>query len=50
MHVGGISCDLAIAFDCVNYELLLTRLRFYGVKNKLASGLSHTFMTERKQY
>jgi hypothetical protein len=34
MLVGGIFCELEKAFDCVSHEILLNKLRYYGIKDR----------------
>ena len=34
LPVGGIFCVLKKAFDCVNLEILVDKLQFYGIKGK----------------
>jgi hypothetical protein len=46
--LGGLFCDLEKAFDCVNHEILLDKLKFYGVIGKLLS-LIQSFLQGRYQ-
>jgi hypothetical protein len=48
MHVGGIFCDLAKAFDCVNHEVLLAKLQFYGIQG-VAEGWFRCYLRKRRE-
>jgi hypothetical protein len=46
--VGGIFCDLKKAFDCVNHDVLLSKLKFYGIVRK-ANALLESYLHDRHQ-
>jgi hypothetical protein len=48
MHVR-ICCDLEKAFDCVNHEILLTKLHSYGIIQRVTASWFRYCLTNGKQ-
>jgi len=48
-HVEGIFCDLAKTFDCVNKEILLAKLNFYGIQGVTADWFRSHLTNRRKK-
>jgi hypothetical protein len=48
MHVGGMFCDLAKVFDCVNCEILLLKLQHCGILGVNADWF-RSYLSNRKQ-
>ena len=46
--VGGIFCDLQKAFDCVNYDILLSKMKFYGISG-VANKLMESYLRNKYQ-
>ena len=47
-NVGSIFLDLQKAFDCVNHEILLNKLSFYGITGGFLQ-LIKTYIRDRYQ-
>jgi hypothetical protein len=48
MHIGGIFCDLANAFDCINHEILLDKLHFCEIQGIICNWFRF-YLTDRRQ-
>ena len=35
-YTGGLLCDLQKAFDCVNHDILLAKMKFYVITGEWA--------------
>jgi hypothetical protein len=46
--VGGLFCDLQKAFDCVNLDILLKKLDYYGISGTV-NKLMRSYLDERYQ-
>ena len=45
---GGLFCDLKKAFNCVNYDILLLKMKFYGIVG-VAHKLMESYLRNRYQ-
>jgi hypothetical protein len=46
--VGGIFCDLTKAFDCVDHDILISKIEKYGIAGK-GKELMQSYITGRYQ-
>ena len=48
LKIGSIFCDLQKAFDCVDHNILMNKLEFYGIEGKFKT-LITSYLTGRYQ-
>jgi hypothetical protein len=42
-NVEGIFCDLTKAFDCLNHDILLAKLYYYGIRGMSAKWFENIY-------
>lgn len=47
-HAGGNFCDLDKALECVNHEIVIMKLQYYGLQEQNSKRLK-SYLTNRKQ-
>jgi hypothetical protein len=48
LMVGGLICDLQKTFDCVNHDILLSKMEYYCIKD-IANKLIESYLRNRYQ-
>jgi len=48
IHIGGIFCDLTKAFDCANLDVLIAKLKHYGIQGSTLNWFT-SYLSNRRE-
>jgi hypothetical protein len=49
-YIGGLFCDLQKAFDCVNRNILLAKMEFYGISGIVIKLMRSYLIIDIREY